>query len=93
MEPTAKRIVVYSKAGCPFCSLLKNELSKRGFAYEEYDLTDDSIRSDFYANAGVDKVPQLFVTDQNTTITQPSGSRLGGWSDVSKNWQAIESLR
>lgn len=86
-------IVVYSKDGCPFCSLLKAELRKRGFAYREFDLTDDSVRQEFYANTGTNTVPQLFVADSTVTLTHPSGRRIGGWSEVNGDWQSLEIAR
>ena len=85
------QIVVYSKSGCPFCSLLKAELKKRGLTYTEYDLTDDSIRSEFYENTGVSSVPQLFLTDEETSLTCPSGRRIGGWTDVSSDWKVFDN--
>ena len=59
------RIVVYSKAGCPFCSLLKMELDKRDIPYDEIDLSDDSLRADFYARIGASTVPQVFIDGQH----------------------------
>ena len=84
------RIVVYSKAGCPFCSLLKMELDKRDIPYDEIDLSDDSLRADFYARIGASTVPQVFIADENHTISEPSGERLGGWSEVSRMWERLE---
>ncbi len=84
-------IVVYSKAGCPFCSLLKMELGKRGLGYTEYDLSDDSIRAEFYANTGVSTVPQVFLTEEKTSLTQPSGHCIGGWTECSLDWQVLEN--
>lgn len=86
------RIIVYSKDGCPFCSLLKNDLRRRGYSFEEFDLSDDSIRAEFYEVTGTKTVPQLFVTDQEASLTTPSGSRIGGYSEVSTNWQVLENL-
>lgn len=93
MEPSAKRIVVFSKIGCPFCSLLKSNLTRKGFSYDEIDLTDDATRQAFYANVGVKTVPQLFITDTAFSITEPSGDRIGGWTEVNSNWQALEVAR
>lgn len=90
MEPNTKHIVVYSKAGCPFCSLLKNGLRRRGKEYVEIDVSDDATRQGFYDAAGVNTVPQLFITDQPCTPTQPSGERVGGWSEVSKAWETLD---
>lgn len=86
-------VVVYSKLGCPFCSLLKMELKKRGFTYREHDLSDDSLRAEFYTNTGTNTVPQVFLTNEETSLTQPTGRRIGGWTDVSSDWQALEVAR
>lgn len=86
-----KNIVVYSKDGCPFCSLLKAELRKRGFGFEEFDLSDDSIRQEFYANTGTNSVPQLFLAEGNCGLTTPVGTRIGGWTEVSQNWTVLDS--
>lgn len=93
MEPSAKRIVVYSKTGCPYCSLLKSALTRKGFSYDEIDLTDDATRQAFYASTGVNTVPQLFITDQPFTLTEPSGERIGGWTEVNADWQPLEVAR
>ncbi len=84
------RIVVYSKEGCPFCSLLKNELRKRGLTYEEIDLSDDAERQLFYERAGVRTVPQLYLADESHTLEEPTGARIGGWTEVSRDWKALE---
>lgn len=84
-------IVVYSKSGCPFCSLLKMELNKRRLVYTEFDLTDDSIRQIFYDNTGTNTMPQVFLTDDESRLTEPTGRRIGGYSEVSKDWQVLET--
>lgn len=84
------RIVVYTKEGCPFCSLLKLELTKQGIAYESVDLSDDSIRKDFYARAGVGTVPQVYKTDETHSFDNLTGERLGGWSDLKDNWELLQ---
>ena len=84
-------IVVYSKEGCPYCSLLKAELRKRGLAYQEFDLTDDATRKEFYANTDTNSVPQLFLADGVCGLTAPTGTRIGGWTEVSQNWTVFES--
>lgn len=86
------RVVVYSKAGCPFCSLLKLELNKRRIGYEELDLSDDAVRAQFYEISGTRSVPQLYVTDDAATLTAPSGVSFGGYSDVSKDWNRLEKI-
>ena len=78
------RLVVYSKNGCPFCSLLKRELANRNLPYELHDLTDNSVRDTFYANSGTKSVPQVYLTEGQASLTEPSGEHLGGWTEVSK---------
>jgi ribonucleoside-diphosphate reductase beta chain len=87
------KIVVYTKDFCPYCALLKAELAKRDIPFTVVDLTDDDKRQEFYDNVGVTTVPQLFVTDQPFTETQPSGRRVGGWSDVAKDWSQVTFSR
>lgn len=84
------RLVVYSKKGCPFCSLLKAEFATRGLSYDSFDLSDDSVRDTFYTNSGKKSVPQVYLTDSEATITSPSGESLGGWTEVAK---LLESLK
>jgi glutaredoxin 3 len=83
------RLVVYSKTGCPFCSLLKAELATRGISYESFDLSDDTVRALFYENSGKKSVPQIYLTEDESTLTSPSGESLGGWSDVSKSLETL----
>lgn len=86
------RIIVYSKDGCPMCSLLKMELKKRHLAFEEVDLSDDSLRASFYERTGIRTVPQLYLADENHLPEAPSGTRIGGWTDVARNWKALENV-
>jgi glutaredoxin 3 len=87
------RIVIYSKAWCPYCSLLKAELAARGYTYSEFDLSDDSLRQQFYARTGTNSVPQLFISDEPASLTEPSGQHIGGWDAVSRDWEAMEIAR
>lgn len=84
-----KRIIVYTKKGCPFCSLLKMELDKRGFEYDSFDLSDDATRAEFYRNSGTTSVPQLYITSEASSLITPSGVNIGGYSDVSKDWKVL----
>lgn len=86
-------VVVYTKKFCPYCSLLKNELAKKGISFTAIDLSDDELRNEFYGNVGVTTVPQLFITDQPFTETNPSGRRIGGWTEVSADWSIFDELR
>lgn len=78
------RLIVYSKNGCPFCFLLKSELATRGIPHDSFDLSDDDVRALFYNNSGTKTVPQVYLTDSEASLTNPSGEALGGWSEVSK---------
>ncbi len=83
------RIVVYTKGGCPFCSLLKLELAKSGFSYESVDLSDDATRQEFYSRAGVNTVPQVYKAGEDHSLTNLTGERLGGWSDLKDNMDLL----
>ncbi len=83
------RVVVYSKQGCPFCSLLKLELGKRRITYDEFDLSDDNVRKAFYAASGANTVPQVYVTDVECGVDSPSGTSLGGYESVSTSWNTL----
>lgn len=83
------RLVIYSKKGCPFCSLLKAELANRRISYESHDLSDDVVRASFYANSGKKSVPQVYLTENVATLTEPSGESLGGWDSVSKHLDSL----
>ena len=85
-------LVVYSKKGCPFCSLLKRELTTRAIPFESHDLSDDSVRAVFYSNSGTKSVPQVYLTSEPTTLTSPSGKALGGWTDVAKILTSLKEM-
>jgi glutaredoxin len=84
------RLLVYTKRGCPFCSLLKAELATRRITYDLFDLSDDNVRASFYEASGKKSVPQVFLSNGEASLTSPSGESLGGWSDVSKLLDSLE---
>lgn len=86
------RLVVYSKKGCPFCSLLKNQLTTRGISFESFDLSDNGVRDTFYLNTGTKSVPQVYLTDAAANLTYPSGKALGGWDTVSKLLGSLKEM-
>lgn len=86
----SKDIYLYSKAGCPFCSLLKMALDKAEINYTQVDLSDDPTRSDFYEKTGTNTVPQVVLADENHSVTNPSGEFLGGWMDLKDNLHVLE---
>jgi ribonucleoside-diphosphate reductase beta chain len=87
-----QRLVIYTKAFCPYCALLKQELTRRDIPFTVVDLTDDDLRKEFYENTGTSTVPQLFVTNQAVSNTAPKGERLGGYSDVAKDFSRVEQF-
>ncbi len=86
-----RSVLVFSKDGCPFCSLLKNELRKRNVEFSEYDLTDNDLRKLFYETYNVSTVPQLFFVDRLTTESPLPENRVGGWDDVKKDWSIFNN--
>jgi glutaredoxin len=90
IDPDAdNRVVVYYKDGCPYCSLLKHELANHRITFDAVDLSDDEVRHTFYRNSGTQSVPQVYVTDTAYSSTSPSGTRLGGWSDISNSLDSL----
>jgi ribonucleoside-diphosphate reductase beta chain len=89
---SGKQVVVYTKDFCPYCALLKAELTRREIPFTIVDVTCDETRKVFYDNVGVATVPQLFVTDEPFTPTRPSGERIGGWSEVSADWSLVTNI-
>jgi len=56
-----KKLRVYTSSGCPKCSMLKNWLKKRGFAFEEKTLDTDVIADLIMKNVVVLSAPVLEV--------------------------------
>lgn len=86
------KVIIYTKGGCPFCSLLKAELTRRGIPFESIDLSNDAARQEFYDATGTKTVPQLYLTSTGNPLMDPGAVRLGGWSDVSKSWETLSFL-
>jgi ribonucleoside-diphosphate reductase beta chain len=80
------QFVLYSKGGCPYCSILKTALANRNIAFTEVDLSDHDVRQTFYHNTDTNSVPQLYLTNEMVSVTDPSGVRIGGWSEAQKLW-------
>ena len=68
------KIEIYTGAFCPYCSRATSLLSKRGLAYDEYDVTMDSAkRREMVERAsGRTSVPQVFI----------GGRHVGGSDDL-----------
>jgi glutaredoxin 3 len=68
------RFQVYVTTYCPYCTRAKSLLKKRGYAYEEIDVTGDDAKRAWLvqASGGRRTVPQIFL----------DGKPLGGSDDL-----------
>ena len=66
-SPTGQKpIVVYSTTYCPYCIRAKMLLKRRGYAFEEIDVTGDSEkRAWLVERTGRRTVPQIFIGDRS----------------------------
>lgn len=66
-------VEVYTRRGCVYCERLLALLDHEGVRYTHHDLTGDSARRAWLADAsGRDTVPQVFI----------DGAPVGGFTDV-----------
>lgn len=74
MPNTAPKIIVYSKSYCPFCTMAKEMLKRKGVAFETIDLekNPDRMTEMLAKSNGSKTVPQIFVGDKH----------IGGYSDM-----------
>ncbi|SCZ66491.1 glutathione peroxidase [Thiohalomonas denitrificans] len=67
INPNAKKphdVMLFTRAGCPFCARAKGMLHERGMDFEEVTVGDSvSVRA-VRAATGADSVPQIFVDGQ-----------------------------
>lgn len=61
------RVEIYTKYLCPYCARAKALLTSKGVAFEEIDITMDSVRrSEMIGRSqGRSTVPQIFINDQH----------------------------
>ncbi|XAI95918.1 ribonucleotide reductase [Microcystis phage Mwe-JY26] len=72
---TEHRFHVVSIPGCPWCSLVKQELRQRGLPFTEAKLNSEDERHVFKTSMGTKTFPQVFAGE----------TRLGGYEDT-MNW-------
>jgi len=61
---TAKSIVMYSRAACPFCVAARNVFSKRDLTWTEVSLdAEPDKRAEMISRTGRKTVPQIFIGD------------------------------
>ena len=59
-------IEIYTKDFCIWCDRAKSLLESKNLSFTEIDLSDDSVRSEFYSKLGegVKTVPQIFMDNK-----------------------------
>jgi glutaredoxin 3 len=68
------KIIIYSKATCPYCDWAKLLLDKKQVSYDEIRVdTDPSQRAIMEQRSGRRTVPQIFINDKP----------IGGYDDLS----------
>ena len=67
-------IEIYTKDSCIWCDRAKTLLDSKDLGFKEIDLSDDTIRSEFYSKIGegIKTVPQVFIDNK----------RIGGYQDL-----------
>jgi glutaredoxin 3 len=69
------KVLVYTTPFCPYCVAAKRMLKKKGAAFEEIDVSDQSKRHAMSEKAGGrHTVPQIFIGDRH----------VGGFDDLSE---------
>jgi glutaredoxin 3 len=59
-------VKVYTTTICPYCVRAKMLLSKRGIAYEEINVSNDTAQRDWLVKAtGRKTVPQIFIAGES----------------------------
>jgi len=68
------KVEIYTKDHCIWCDRAKGLLNAHFIDFEEFDLSNDEERVQFYEELGdnVKTVPQVFINDQ----------RVGGYQDL-----------
>ena len=68
------KVEIYTKDHCIWCDRAKGLLNAHSIHFEEFDLSNDEERVQFYEKLGdnVKTVPQVFINDQ----------RVGGYQDL-----------
>ena len=53
-------VVIYTKPGCPYCAAAKEDMTSKGIAFTELDVTSDpAIKEEAIAKAGQASVPVI----------------------------------
>ncbi|MGE5202103.1 MAG: glutaredoxin 3 [Acidobacteriota bacterium] len=68
------RVEIYSTLFCPYCARAKSMLERKGVAYENIDIIEDTSKRDemLARSGGRTSVPQIFI----------DGEHIGGFDDL-----------
>jgi glutaredoxin 3 len=68
------QVTVYSGPNCPYCVRAKALLQKKGAAFQEYNVREDTARFDemLKLSGGRKSIPQIFI----------NGTHIGGCDDL-----------
>ena len=68
------RVEIYSTLFCPYCARAKSLLERKGVAYENIDIIEDTSKRDemLARSGGRTSVPQIFI----------DGEHIGGFDDL-----------
>lgn len=68
------KVLIYTKAECPYCDWAKDLLRNKNIAYSEIHIDlDPQKRDEMILRSGRKTVPQIFINDQS----------IGGFDDLS----------
>lgn len=57
-----EKVVIYSKADCPYCDMAKQLLQAKGVQFTEIRVDQDpALREEMVARSGRRTVPQIFI--------------------------------
>ena len=67
------KIEIFSSPQCGYCNQAKDLLRKKGLAFEDLDVSDDTHRQDFIERLPRARaIPQIFI----------GGNHIGGYEDL-----------
>ena len=74
---SAAEITVYTRPGCPFCTMLRSGLQDRGLAFDEVDIWQDPTAAETVRSLanGNETVPTVWFAD-GSTLTNPSAGQV-----------------
>ena len=65
MNPTAKKVVIYSTPNCTYCNMAKEFLTASNVSFEAIDVAADPVRrQEMIEKSGQMGVPVILVDDQ-----------------------------